>query len=291
VGFGFLTGVYDPAIFLVFLRVFASSSGKLPDVRIPLIPLILLAACVAPLSGHAADAPAAETASPSDRIERIERLMVELGAQLDTLKHEVRESRVASPEPSSRPAIADLLTDREKALARASWTSFRTSAAGYTFDADLPIGMHLQRWWGPWGARLEGGAILSDNYRIAGASVDALYSLHRFTALGLLETHLYTFGGTGFYWHRHENGANINQNWYETPDRWVRGRLGVGTEFSFFGIGGVRLTPEVGLQADQYFSRFEDSPSWSVNWPSSAAPKSDFSLAPFAAFHIAFYFQ
>jgi hypothetical protein len=261
-------------------------------VRIPLI--LLSIACVVPVrvvAADSADSAHAAAVDPADRVDRIERLIVELGAQLDTLKGDIREGRVVNPEPASRPALADLLTDREKALARASWTKFRTAAAGYTFDADLPVALHAQRWWGPWGARVQGGAILSDNYRRAGVNAAALYSLHRFAALDLLETHLYAFGGGGFYWHRHEDGVDIYKQWYETPDRWMRAQLGVGTEFGFFGLGGVRFTPEVGLQADRYFSRYQESPSWSAHWPSSEAPKSDFSLAPFAAFHIAFYFE
>lgn len=240
-------------------------------------------AVVAVTVNHAADA--ADVDPAAARIEHIERLLREVHVQLDSLKGE------ASAPAANGPIAGELLSDRQRILARATHTEFKTVAAGYSFDLDLPVGMHALYWRDPWGLKVSGGFIVTDNTRLAGFNVSPLYSIHRFQALDLLETHLYALAGAGLYWQRRQDNVNISRTWYTTTDLRARWQLGVGTELSFFNLGGVRVAPEVGLQADQYFSRYQESASWASNWPGREPPRSDFSLDPFLSFHASFYFR
>jgi hypothetical protein len=233
--------------------------------------------------------PASAESGKNDRFDRIERLIGELQTELDSLK---RES--SALEAKNRPTLTsgeesilgELMTDRQKALARATRTEFRRVAAGYSFNAALPMGMHFLHWFDPWGVKLEGGTIITDHTRRAGINAAALYSINRFSSLGLLETHLYALAGAGYYWRRVQDGIDISRTWYGTPDRRLRGQLGVGTELSFFNFGGVRFVPETGLQVDRYITQFENSPAYPFD-----APESSVFLNPFFAFHLSFYFR
>lgn len=231
-------------------------------------------------------APVVAAGEPDARIERIEALLDEIRGELDSLKRETSALEEKAARPGDAPIAGELLTDRQRVLAKATQTGYRRVASGYSFNAALPMGMHLMHWFDPWGVKLEGGAIITDHTRTAGVNATGLYGINRFRALDLLETHLYAFAGAGYYWERVEDGVDIFRKWYATPDRRVRGQLGVGTELSFFNLGGVRFAPETGLQVDQYLSQHEDSPTYRFD-----APKSSVFLNPFFAFHASFYFR
>jgi hypothetical protein len=249
--------------------------------RYPAFPALLVTAMLA-LAGPIA------AAASADRIDRIERLLGEVRTELDSLKREsASESQAGLVGTTPAPVLGGLLSERERALARASQTDLRKEAAGYSFSPDLPLGMNLLYWADPWGVRFEGGAIITDQTRVAGLSVTGLYGIHRFSALDLLETHLYALAGAGFTWERVLWESNISEHWFSLPDKWIHAQLGVGTELTFFGLGGVRFAPETGLQASQYLSRHERSAGNTFG----TVPESDFSLEPFFAFHMSFYFR
>jgi hypothetical protein len=223
-----------------------------------------------------------DEAASNPRIERIERLLGEVRAELDSLKREAAVAESRGPDPIYR----ELLTERQRKLAAATRTEFHTSAAGYTTSGNHPLSMHVLHWMDPWGVKLEFGAIVTDNTRRTGMNLTGLYEIHRFSSFELLDTRLYTFAGAGYFWRRVANDNHIQQNWHDTPERSVRVQAGVGTELSFFNLGGVRFSPEAGLRTIAFVTRYQDSESYIFERPSS-----DFSLDPFFAFHMSFYFR
>lgn len=239
------------------------------------------------LAGAPAHAADAKDASGADtRIQRIEKLLGDIRVELDSLKRESADLEAKARHAGEGPILGELMSDRQRLLARVNQTAYRQSAAGYSFDRDLPMGLHYLHWQGSWGVKLEGGAIITDETRVAGLSAKGLYGIHRFQSLDLIETHLYGFVGGGYLWERVLFASHIDEPWYETPDRRLTGKLGVGTELSFYNLGGIRLSPEVGLQLDRYLTRHEDSPSYNFT-----VPESRVFLEPFFALHASFYFR
>jgi hypothetical protein len=110
-----------------------------------------------------------------------------------------------------------------------------------------------------------------------------LYAVHEFYLAGEdMFTRLYLFGGGGYYWERRNESQG---SWYDTPDRALRAQLGAGTEMGLREMRGTRFTPEVGFQGSRFLSRYNDSPDYSGD-----RPRSDYSLYPYYAFHVSFYF-
>lgn len=240
--------------------------------------------------GLAAACLRAESEGTSSRLNRIQSLLGAAQAELDSLQKEANPSTALpsiAPE-RSEPMAEDLLTEKQKKIARATRTSYRRSAAGYVFNPDFQ-GMDLIQWWEDWGSKLD-ATVHVTRYapRNAGVNLSALRSLNRFSFLdGAIETHLYAFTGMGFYWERFQD---MYGGWYTTPNVIGHWQLGAGTELSLGFLGGVKFSPEVGLQASDYLKRYEDSQEWSVQNP-FPRPRSDFSLDVYYAFHFNFYFR
>lgn len=232
--------------------------------------------------------PAEEPSSaPSERIGRIERLLDEVRVELDSLRNAVRaeEARAAA-------SMADApVSHRQRLLDRATRTEYHAVSAGYSFSPALPFALNVQAWKGRWGGRLEGGVLATDETRLAGAAATGLFRISRYDALDIMETSLYGLAGVGTGWERVQWSSHLDEPWYETPDRFVFARLGVGTELRFYGLGGVRFAPETGFQARSYGSRYQHSASYAIAHSPDDVPESDFELGPFFAFHVNFYFR
>lgn len=250
----------------------------------------------------------------SARIERIRGKVREIAAELDSLSRALAASQAAGAvrdskagnAPDSQPILAELLSEKRKRLAAAATQPYDLMAAGFVFDPVLSIGMQGRGWTGHWGWMGAGTAWFTENTRRAGAEATVLRELHRFSLFRLLETRLYGFAGAGFIWRRESYPGYFpgmpagplppsRRDWYESPDFFLRGRLGAGTEVGGFGLGGIRGAPEVGLQASRFLSRYQDSDSWQElerTLPGfEERPKSDFDLVPYFAFQLDFYFR
>jgi hypothetical protein len=204
----------------------------------------------------------------------------------------------ASQDTGAAPILSELLTESQKTLARATRTPMRQMAAGYAINPNLGLGMTFIDWFNAWGAKFDAGITIMESVRRAGVNASLLRSLNRFSMFdGGLETHLYAFTGLGYTWQRiQEDGLIVNRilmpgHLYETPEKVGRWQLGAGTEVSFPGLGGIKFVPEVGMQVSNYLSRFQDSPTWQTQNPSSSLPKSAFELDAYYAFHLNFYFR
>lgn len=256
-------------------------------------------------------------AQPGDslslRIERMRGMAAALTAELDSLQRDLAGRKPeATAETSNvqvtqgKPLIGELLTDRERKLAEAATVPFFKTAVGYTFDPVTTVGMHAVTWSGHWGLRASGTARFNGDTRLAGADVMLLRGLHRFSLFEGLQTHLYAFAGAGIFWRRKPfqdvfpgiappGPPPPQRAWYETPDIPLRAEVGAGTELNLFSLGGLRATPEIGFQAADFLSRYQDSESWKAqkrDVPGFAdRPKSDVSLDAYAAFHLSFYFR
>ncbi len=232
----------------------------------------------------------AEAEDTPSRLDRIQRLLNQAQSELDSLREESpRLSPLPQGSQTAEPPIAeDLFTERQKKLIMASRTSYRLSAAGYSFNPNFQ-GMNFIQWFGDWGGKIDAGAEFTPNDREANMNLSALRSLNRFSFLrGGFETHLYAFTGAGLCWRKQESWTSFD--WYTKPDLIGRWQLGAGTELNFGFFGGIKFAPEVGLQASDYLQRYQDSPEWSPSYY-EVLPKSDFSLDAYYAFHLNFYFR
>jgi hypothetical protein len=244
--------------------------------------------------------------SLASRLDKLQGLLREAQSQLDSLRRELASvGEDVSPHRDSAipsgPIAGELLSARQKKLLAATRTPYRLTSAGYTYNPNLPLGMNIQHWFGPWGSKLDAGAILGESERLAGVNASLLRSLHRFSIFGGLETHLYALTGLGISWHRESfwylsyPPGPSPRGWYDKPDIAGHWQIGAGTELGVGWLGGLRLAPEIGLQASQYWSRYQDSESWkaqkSLNPNFDSRPESDFALDFYYAFHLNFYFR
>jgi hypothetical protein len=267
--------------------------------RVGITILVFALKCVVPAHAQGKD-------SATVRLDRIQALLYKAHIELDSLKREMMAKAVAPVPKASKdtgvnPILSELLTERQKTLMRETITPYRQTAVGYAFNPNLGMGMTCIEWFNDWGAKIDAGIIITEGDRKAGVNASLLRSLNRFSLKDAgLETHLYAFTGLGITWERMMNGwntydpvANIwRQDWYETPDIAGRWQLGAGTEVSLLGFGGIKFVPEVGMQVSKYLKRFQDSPTWLAQNPAPGSlPKSDFSLDPYYAFHLNFYFR
>src|SRR4051812_26551679 len=140
---------------------------------------------------------AAASTDPVDaRVERLQKLLVDMQGQLDSLKQE--SSQVAAKRQEG-PLAGELLSHRQRILARATQTPAHTLAVGYTLNPALPaLALHVLKWVRPWGIRLDGGLHHSDNKRGGGLEVTGLYEIHRFSEADFVEANLYGFSGGGY---------------------------------------------------------------------------------------------
>lgn len=234
---------------------------------------------------------AAEPSVPPD-FGRAQDLARDLERELDSLKAAFARYR---PESSDASAPAAFHTHEDSAIWRevraerrrrellAAAFDYRRAAIGYVFDPNLVFGMNAVLWRGDWGARLDERLSWSPYRRAYGTNLSALYAVHEFYLAGEdMFTRLYLFGGGGYYWERRNIDAG---SWYDTPDRAVRLQLGAGTEMGLRDLRGTRFTPELGFQGSRFFSRYNDSPDYH-----GSRPRSDYSLYPYYALHVSFYF-
>jgi hypothetical protein len=224
------------------------------------------------------------------RIDRARDLAREAEAELGRLRGKLERfspqagtsaGPVLSPEDSSiwREVVAERKRRRELEAA----FDYRRIAVGYILNPNLVLGMNTIGWVGDWGARVDGRVSLTQYRRALGTNVSLLYAVHEFYLAGEeMFTRLYLFGGAGFYWERIRKAGN---DWYDTPNQAVRAQFGAGTELGLREIRGTRLTPEIGFQGSRFTSRYNDSPDYS-----GGRPASDYSLYPYYALHISFYF-
>jgi hypothetical protein len=160
---------------------------------------------------------------------------------------------------------------------------FRRASLGYTFNPNLVLGMNAIGWIGDWGAKIDGRFNMIESRRAVGANLSLLYAVHEFYLTGEdMFTRLYLFTGSGFYW---ERLRATGSQWYDVPDRAIRVQLGAGTEMGLREMNGTRFTPEIGFQGSRFLSRYQESTLYT-----GEGPRSDFSLYPYYAIHINFYF-
>ena len=223
------------------------------------------------------------------RLESARRQVAEAAAALDSLALEI--ARRPAPVAGAAPAISpedsaiwrEVRAEKRRRAELAEAFGYRRVGAGYIFNPNLPFGMNVLAWRGDWGLKLDGRMALAETRRDVGANLSLLYAVHEFYLTGeQMLTRLYLFGGGGYYWERRYDGSG---NWYDTPDRAFRVQLGAGTELGVREAHGTRFTPEIGFQGSRFISRFNDSPDYPGD-----RPRSDFSLYPYYAFHINFYF-
>lgn len=240
--------------------------------------------------------------SATERLDRVQGLLYQAHVELDSLKKEMTaRTRVPVSNEAEKPILTELLTEQQKVLLRASGTLQRRTAVGYSFNPNLGMGMDFINWIDDWGGKLDAGLRITRDVRQAGFNASLLRSLNRFTMIDAgLETHLYAFTGLGATWEKirgwsyssYSSSGVPLPDWYEKPDLVGRWQLGAGVEMSLLGFGGIKFVPEVGLQVSKYLSRFQDSPSWqAANLYPIDLPKSDYSLDPYYAFHLNFYFR
>jgi hypothetical protein len=258
----------------------------------------LLAPCALSLilavAAHAADA-APGSAPPN--FDRAEQLVRDLDRELDSLKAaSVRLRAELAPSASASlvapvPAFTredsaiwrEVRAEKRRRLKLAEAFQYRRASVGYVFNSNLVFGMNAALWEGDWGARVDGRFARAPYRRAWGANLSLLYALHEFYLSGDdMFTRLYLFGGGGYYWER----LNISSgSWYDTPDRAVRAQFGAGTEMGLSEMRGTRFTPELGFQGSRFYSRYNDSPDYT-----GGRPRSDYSLYPYYALHVSFYF-
>jgi hypothetical protein len=215
----------------------------------------------------------------------------ELERELDSLKtaaSRVRAEVVAgAPAPARSPEDSaiwrEVRAEKRRRAQLAAAFDYRRAALGYVFNNNLALGMNAAVWQGDWGARIDGRVARTTYLRAWGTNLSLLYAVHEFYLSGEdMFTRLYLFGGGGYYWER----RNIDLgSWYDTPDRALRVQLGAGTELGLREMRGTRFTPELGFQGSRFYSRYNTSTDFS-----GGRPRSDYSLYPYYAFHISFYF-
>lgn len=239
-------------------------------------------------------AAAAVTAAAPD-FDRAEQLVRDLDRELDSLKAASARLQAAPPVAASlavpTPAFThedstiwnEVRAEKRRRRLLAEAFEYRRASIGYVFNSNLVFGMNAAMWKGDWGARVDGRFARAPYRRAWGANLSLLYALHEFYLSGDdMFTRLYLFSGGGYYWER----QNINSSsWYDTPDRALRVQFGAGTEMGLSEVRGTRFTPELGFQGSRFFSRYHDSPDYTGD-----RPRSDYSLYPYYAFHVSFYF-
>jgi hypothetical protein len=223
------------------------------------------------------------------RLDDARDLARQAGSQLDSLRLEIErysfepatgEIGHLSPEDSAiwREVRAEKRRRRELAAA----FEYRRASVGYTFNPNVALGMNSIFWLGDWGAKVDGRVSLTTERRAMGANLSLLYAVHEFYLTGdEMFTRLYLFAGSGYYWGRVYN----NSSWFSVPNRVVRTQIGAGTELGLREMHGTRFTPEIGFQGSRFLTRYQESTEYN-----DGPPRSDFSLYPYYALHINFYF-
>jgi hypothetical protein len=226
------------------------------------------------------------------RLDQARQLSLQTGRQLDSLRRVIERMPAGDSVVSFRAALSredaaiwrEVRAERERRKDLEAAFDFRRAALGYVFNPNLVFGMNGVFWHGDWGARLDGRFAFVESRRALGGNLSLLYAIHEFYLTGEeMFTRLYLFGGAGYYWERRLN--NSTDSWYDTPDRAFRTQFGAGTELGLREMYGTRFTPEIGFQGSRFLSRYNDSPDYGGDRPSS-----DYSLYPYYALHINFYF-
>lgn len=239
----------------------------------------------------AGDARAQATDSLLQRLDEARRMLTETAAELDSLRLGVSRLAVSrAPDragPSYAPADSsiwrEVLAEKRRRAELEAAFEYRRASLGYTFNPNLVLGMNGTAWQGDWGLKADGRVSLVDKRRAWGANLSLLYAIHQFYLTGEeMYTRLYAFAGSGFYWERKRGGAG---GWYDLADQAVRTQLGAGTELGLREMHGTRIIPEIGFQHSYFRARHQESGDYVGD-----RPRSDFSLYPYYAIHINFYF-
>jgi hypothetical protein len=223
------------------------------------------------------------------RLDEARRLVAEAGVHLEALTGDVAQLGLATSGQAASYSSADSgiwrevrLEKRRRAELEAAF-EYRRASLGYTFNPNLVLGMNSTAWHGDFGLKLDGRVSLITQRRAVGANLSLLYAMHQFYLTGEeMYTRLYLFGGSGFYWERIRDGSG---GWFNLPDQAIRSQFGAGTELGLKEMHGTRFTPEIGFQYSRFIARHQESSDYSGD-----RPRSDFSLYPYYALHINFYF-
>jgi hypothetical protein len=259
---------------------------------------ILPAALVAVFAVNAAYSQtpgATQTRSPSldsliVRLDAAQRVIQDAEARLDSLRQDLTHLSSVPTLNNGTQAFApadsaiwrEVLAEKRRRAELEAAFHYRRASLGYTFNPNLVLGMNTVGWLGDWGLKAEGRVSLVTERRALGGNLALLYSVHQFYLTGEeMFTRLYLFAGSGYYWERLRNGSR----WYDVPDRAIRSQFGAGTELGLKEMHGTRFTPEIGFQHSRFFTRYQESEDFTGD-----SPRSAFSLYPYYALHINFYF-
>ncbi len=210
--------------------------------------------------------------------------------QLDSLRGQVLQfstsgSGSAPSEISHEDSLIwrEVRAEKRRRIELEKAFDFRRASLGYTFNPNLVLGMNAIGWVGDWGAKIDGRFSMIESRRAVGGNLSLRYAVHEFYLTGEdMFTRLYLFTGSGYYWERSRASAHV---WYEIPDRVWRAQIGAGTELGLREMNGTRFTPEIGFQGSRFLTRYQESSLYTGD-----SPRSDFSLYPYYAIHINFYF-
>lgn len=224
-----------------------------------------------------------------DRLDQARALTGRAARQLDSLRAEL-ERLPENSRGEEHPGFSsedssiwrEVRAEKRRRVELAKAFDYRRGSIGYIFNPNVTLGMSSSYWLGDWGAKLDGRVSLTEQRRTAGANLSLLYAIHEFYLTGEeMFTRLYLFGGSGYYWGR----VSGSSSWYSTPNRVLRSQIGAGTELGLREMHGTRFTPEIGFQTSRFLTRYQESSEYNGD-----RPRSDFSLYPYYALHINFYF-
>lgn len=225
------------------------------------------------------------------RLDQARSLSEKTSRQLDSLRGELMRVPVRASGPGDAPALSaedsaiwrEVRAEKRRRVELEKAFDFRRASLGYTFNPNLVLGMNAIGWVGDWGVKLDGRFNMIESRRAVGANASLLYAVHEFYLTGEeMFTRLYLFTGSGYYWERSRASTHV---WYEVPDRVWRVQMGAGTELGLRDMNGTRFTPEIGFQGSRFLTRFQESELYTGD-----RPRSHFSLYPYYAIHINFYF-
>lgn len=209
---------------------------------------------------------------------------------LDSLRGELARFETP-PSASGWPVMSgedstiwrEVLAEKRRRAELAAAFENRRASLGYTFNPNLVLGMNGTAWYGGWGAKVDGRVSLVTTRRALGANLSLLRAIHQFYLTGEeMYTRLYVFAGSGYYWERLRN----DDGWYDRADQVIRSQLGAGTELGLKEMHGTRFVPEIGFQHSRFLTRYQSS----GDYLGDSRPRSDYSLYPYYALHINFYF-
>ncbi len=256
------------------------------QISLAFLAAIALSAAISPAWGQDSDS---TTAQLKLRLDEARRLVSETSTRLEALSTDVaklgRATTGLAPAYSSADSAIwrEVKFEKRRRAELAAAFDYRRASLGYTFNPNLVLGMNGTAWHGDFGLKLDGRVSLITERRAVGANLSLLYAVHQFYLTGEeMYTRLYLFGGSGFYWERIRDGAG---GWYNLADQAIRSQFGAGTELGLKEMHGTRFIPEIGFQHSRFIARYQESSDYT-----GGSPRSDFSLYPYYALHINFYF-